>query len=74
MKAGMKPKRRLQIRLGKISASRNERVQLEIERFRHAINTYPRRVAQDPGVSFQKHLGSIVETTGMRGRENRRRP
>jgi hypothetical protein len=36
-----------------------EEVQEEIQNFLMALNSYAARVAQDPSVSFQQHLGSF---------------
>jgi hypothetical protein len=39
---------------------RNERVRIEIQTFLLALDSYPRRFAKEPKISFQEHLGSLV--------------
>ena len=40
--------------------SGNEQVQAEIQRYLQALASYPDRFAQDPDISFKKHLYSLV--------------
>jgi len=48
-------------------------VQQEIKNFRRALDSYPARVAKDPGVNFQQHLCSFFATTGDDRRAHRSR-
>jgi hypothetical protein len=40
--------------------SGNEQVRIEIQRYLQALASYPHRFAQDPDISFKKHLYSLV--------------
>ncbi len=40
-----------------------EEVQAEIRNFLQALDSYPARVAQEPGVSFHQHLCGLVAAT-----------
>jgi hypothetical protein len=40
--------------------SGDEQVQVEIQRYLQALASYPDRFAQDPDISFKKHLHSVV--------------
>jgi hypothetical protein len=48
--------------------ARDERVRVEIQRYLQALASYPDRFAQDPDISFKKHLYSVVaaEAPGRR--------
>jgi hypothetical protein len=49
-------------------------VKEEIENFLQALDSYPARVAKDPGVSFHQHLSSFFTTAHSdSGRDNRTR-
>ena len=41
---------------------RTEQVSEEIEKFLYAVDSYPDRVAKEPGLSFRRHLSSLFET------------
>jgi hypothetical protein len=62
----MKPKVLYQIAPGKIVSLRSEQVQEEIQSFLEAVDSYPARVAKEPGVSFHQHLSSIFATRNDR--------
>jgi hypothetical protein len=40
-----------------------EQVQAEINCFALAVDSYPAHAAQEPGLSFQQHLGSFLAAT-----------
>jgi hypothetical protein len=67
----MKPKMRQQPQPCEIAPPRRdevrEEVQAEIRNFLQALDSYPARVAQEPGVSFHQHLCSLVAATRMDG-------
>jgi len=51
--------------------SGNEQVRDEIQRYLQALASYPDRFAQDPDISFKKHLYSLVAANrGSRRRGN----
>jgi hypothetical protein len=39
----------------------NEQASEEIQKFLRAVDSYPDRVAQDPGLSFHRHLANFFE-------------
>ena len=41
--------------------SANEQVRIEIQSFLLALDSYPERFAQSPGISFEEHRSSLVE-------------
>jgi hypothetical protein len=41
----------------------NEQVRHEIQSFLRALDSYPDRVAKSPGISFEEHLGSFVQSS-----------
>jgi hypothetical protein len=41
------------------SVQRNEQASEEIQTFLRAVDSYPERVAKDPGISFRRHLSSL---------------
>jgi hypothetical protein len=45
-----------------------QRVQEEIQSFLRALDSYPARVAEEPGVSFHQHLSSLFAARGDSGR------
>jgi hypothetical protein len=49
-----------QIQPREISASCSELVEEEIQSFLQAVDSYPARVAKEPGISFQQHFRSII--------------
>jgi len=42
---------------------RNEQVSEEIQKFLSAVDSYPDRVAKEPGLSFRRHLSSLFATS-----------
>ena len=46
----------------------NEQVRVEIQRYLQALASYPDRFAQDPDISFKKHLYSVVAAGHAPGR------
>jgi hypothetical protein len=62
----MKPKKQLRVQPREIVPPRSadghiihDEVEEEIQNFLRAVNSYPARVAKEPGVSFHQHLRSI---------------
>jgi hypothetical protein len=70
----MKPKMQEQIELPEIAAAHSTQfqvhvqreVQEEIQNFLRAVDSYPARVAKEPSVTFQQHLGSIFAASSDR--------
>jgi hypothetical protein len=52
---------------------RSEQVQAEIENFLQALDSYPARVAKDPGLSFHQYLGSFFTAAHDHRRDHRSR-
>ena len=50
--------------------SADAQVRVEIQRYLQALASYPQRFAQDPEISFEKHLRSVV----VARQRTRRRP
>lgn len=50
--------------------TRDERVRFEIQRYLQALASYPDRFAQDPDISFKKHLYSVVAAGQAPGRRH----
>jgi hypothetical protein len=61
-----------QIQPQEISASCSEPVEDEIQSFLQAVDSYPARVAKEPGISFQQHFQSIRAAEKDRGRNRSR--
>ena len=40
--------------------SGNKQVRSEIRRFLEALNSYPERFAEEPGITFEQHLCNLV--------------
>jgi len=53
------------ITLGVSDAEREREVQLEIENFLRALDSYPDRFAREPHLSFEQHLFSIATEDQM---------
>lgn len=51
-----------QASVGHNQMSGNEQVRREIQSFLQALNSYPDRVAQNPGVTFEEHCSGTVRT------------
>jgi hypothetical protein len=47
-------------------------VREEIQNFLQAVNSYPARVAKEPGISFQQHLSSIFAARNDNEERDRR--
>lgn len=47
-------------RVGSERVRGNEKASLEIQKFLKALDSYPRRFARDPGVSFAQHHRSLL--------------
>ena len=47
-------------------------VRQEIQSFLHALDSYPARVAKEPGVNFQEHLRSLFVSDNRRHTRSRR--
>jgi hypothetical protein len=50
----------------------NEQATEEIQKFLRALESYPDRVAREPGVSFRQHLSSLFEASRKNTEEPRR--
>ncbi len=46
----------------------NEQASEEIQKFLRAVDSYPDRVAQEPGLSFRRHLANLFESRNDRPR------
>src|ERR1700683_2693550 len=75
----MKPKMQPQVQPWEIAPPRSAdghiipvEVEEEIQNFLHAVNSYPSRVAKEPGVTFQQHLSSIFAPGKDRPEADRR--
>lgn len=53
---------RAQIQPREILVLRKRQAQAEIRNFLQAVDTYPDRAADEPGVSFRKHLYTVLQT------------
>ena len=54
----MKAKMRV-VPLGEDAVAANERVRSEIRTFLEALDSYPERFAQQPGISFEEYRSSL---------------
>jgi hypothetical protein len=54
-------------------AAREHNAQDEIKSFLSALVSYPERFAQEPDLSFEKHLFQLVAASRIAGSEQRRR-
>jgi hypothetical protein len=63
----MKSKTR-NVRAGERRLSGNEQVRREIQRFLHALKSYPGRFARDPRVTFAEHHGGLVRVASAASR------
>jgi hypothetical protein len=55
----MKPKMRHHVQPRESVLHRNEQASEEIQKFLCALDSYPERVAKEPGLSFRRHLSKI---------------
>ena len=62
----MKTKRQDATRSG-VAETREHEAQREIDSFLRAVSSYPDRFAQEPYLSFQQHLSSIVTAAHAHG-------
>jgi len=58
----MSSKMRYHVQPREIVPLRNQQVQLEIRNFLQAVDSYPARVAKEPGISFHQHLCGFFAT------------
>jgi len=42
---------------------RNQQASEEIQKFFTAVDSYPERVAQEPSLSFRRHLSTLLEAS-----------
>jgi hypothetical protein len=59
----MRTKKYRPITLGLTDQTREREVQREIDNFLLALDSYPKRFADDPGLSFEEYLYSLMVTT-----------
>jgi hypothetical protein len=57
----MKPKMQHHVQPRESVPERPEQVSEEIEKFLHAVDSYPDRVAKEPRLSFRRHLSSLFQ-------------
>ena len=55
----MKRKMHVHIQPPEVAPLRHEQVQAEIRSFLQAVDSYPARVAKEPGLTFQQHLSKV---------------
>jgi hypothetical protein len=55
----MKPKMQHHVQPRESVLHRNAQVLDEIQKFLRAVDSYPDRVAKEPGLSFRRHLSNI---------------
>jgi hypothetical protein len=70
----MKSKMQHHVQPREMVPSRQEQAQLEIQNFLQALDSYPARVEKEPGISFQKHLSSLLPAPVAAARSHRLRP
>jgi hypothetical protein len=58
-KPRMKRKMHVDIQSPELAPPRHEQVQAEIQSFLQAVDSYPARVAKQPGLTFQQHLAKV---------------
>jgi len=51
-----------QVRARDMQPSGNEQVSIEISAYLQALDSYPARFAKNPGITFEEHCSSLVET------------
>ena len=51
-----------QASVGDNQVSGNEQVRREIQSFLQALDSYPDRVAKNPGITFEEHCSGFVRT------------
>lgn len=56
------------VRMEDQQPSGNDQVRKEIRNFLLAVESYPDRFAQDPGVTFEEHHGGLVRATSTASR------
>ena len=49
-----------------IAVPRDVKVQEEIQNYLEALDSYPARVAKEPGITFQQHLSRIATSQDLR--------
>jgi hypothetical protein len=58
----MKPKMQHHVQPRESVPHRNAQASEEIQTFLRAVDSYPDRVAKEPGVTFRRHLASLFES------------
>ena len=53
--------KRSQLRVDHETRFDNERVRKEIQSFLQALDSYPRRFARDPSVTFEEHRCALIQ-------------
>jgi hypothetical protein len=66
----MKPKMQHHVQPRESIPHRNEQASEEIQTFLRAVDSYPERVAKEPGLSFRRHLASLFEPRDKTPRRN----
>jgi hypothetical protein len=69
----MKAKMHYRVQPRAIVPPRKEQVQQEIRNFLLAVDSYPKRVAKEPEITFQEHLCSFFASASGDCRDNRPR-
>jgi hypothetical protein len=62
----MKRKMHVHIQPSEVTPPRHEQVQAEIQSFLQAVDSYPARVAKQPGLTFQQHLSQVFAAHEIR--------
>jgi len=57
-----------QASMGDNPLSGNEQVRIEIQIFLQALNSYPKRFARNPGITFEEYCGVLVQTAKIDSR------
>jgi hypothetical protein len=67
----MKRKMHSQIQPEQIRLLRDQRARAEINSFMQAVDSYPTRIAAEPGLTFRKHFRSVLTDAENFRRRNR---
>jgi hypothetical protein len=63
----VQPRQNVPPRQGRVLFSEKKvQAEEEIDKFLQALNSYPARVAKEPGISFQEHLRSLSAIRDLR--------
>ena len=68
LRSGMRTKKYRPITLGLTDDTREREVQREIDKFLLALQSYPQRFADDPALSFEEYLYSVI-ASDLAGRD-----